>query len=963
MTSALPPWKSALAALVVASPESAAADIRTALGLQFELREQTPRSPQRWNGPTAKKTTEKIPGIVSHLGVRPVVSVNGRWTKSSVSWSTVNFQLHRLNLDDHQYRWFCQFPALQRAGREVYLGQDGDWLYLDDFASPLLWHLLDEAQRIGIEFVGSSRGSSVVLHQRATISFDARRNLDDLVLTPTVTVDGTPFTAPAAGLTGDHGVYVVGTEPSSITLAPTGSPVSGEQRELLSRESEIVVPAEDADEFLTVFYPALSRSVPFTSLDGSVEFPEAPPALLVLTARFGARESLELGWHVEYADGERISVEDGSPFDPRVLAAISATLGRFSAVGPSDHPMTLRGFDTIEFTAKVLALLERVRGMRVDVDGERPEWRELTETPTLTLRTVESDQRDWFDLGVIVKVDGRSIPFQSIFTALARGQKKLKLVDRSYLSLDQPIFDRLRVLIEEAKSLAEWDTGLRISRYQVSLWSEFEDLADDTEQAASWRACVGGLLDSGGVQPTAPPAGLAATLRPYQQEGFDWLAFLYTHRLGGILADDMGLGKTVQALALMAHAVETADPDARRPFLVVAPTSVVPNWVGEAARFTPGLRVSTDRTDFDAADIIVTSYALFRRNFASYTSTAWAGLILDEAQFVKNPASRVHQCALELDADFTLAITGTPIENNLGELWALFALVAPGLFPSRRKFADTYQRPVEVRESAERLATLRRRIRPFLLRRTKDLVAPELPPKQEQILSVTLAPSHRTLYDTVLQRERQKLFGLIDDIDKNRFIVFRSITLLRMLALDASLIDPAHAAIPSAKLDLLFEQLEEVIAEGHRTIVFSQFTSFLTKVAGRLDSQGTPYCYLDGSSRNRAQIIDGFTEGEAPVFLISLKAGGFGLNLTEADYVFLLDPWWNPASETQAIDRTHRIGQSKNVMVYRMVAADTIEEKVMALKEKKAALFDAVLDDDDTFSARLTGDDIRTLLE
>jgi SNF2 family DNA or RNA helicase len=238
-----------------------------------------------------------------------------------------------------------------------------------------------------------------------------------------------------------------------------------------------------------------------------------------------------------------------------------------------------------------------------------------------------------------------------------------------------------------------------------------------------------------------------------------------------------------------------------------------------------------------------------------------------------------------------------------------------------------------------------------------------LPDKQEQELQIELAPSHRKLYDVVLQRERQKLLGLIDDLDKNRFIVFRSITLLRMLSLDASLIDEKYSNVPSSKLDALMEQLDDVVAEGHRALVFSQFTSFLQKAAARLDALGVPYEYLDGSSRRRTDIIDRFKQGDAPVFLISLKAGGFGLNLTEADYVFLLDPWWNPASETQAIDRTHRIGQTKNVMVYRLVAEGTIEEKVMALKAKKAELTDAVLDDEAAFSQALTADDIRGLLE
>jgi SNF2 family DNA or RNA helicase len=272
-------------------------------------------------------------------------------------------------------------------------------------------------------------------------------------------------------------------------------------------------------------------------------------------------------------------------------------------------------------------------------------------------------------------------------------------------------------------------------------------------------------------------------------------------------------------------------------------------------------------------------------------------------------------------------------------------------------------RPIERGESPHVLARLRRRIRPLLLRRTKELVATELPPKQEQLLSVDLNPRHQKLYDIFLQRERQKLLGLLEDLDKNRFIIFRSLTLLRLLSLDPALVDEKYSDVPSSKLDVLFEQLEDVVVEGHRALIFSQFTSFLKKAAARLDAQGIAYCYLDGSTRDRAAVIDTFKTGTAPVFLISLKAGGFGLNLTEADYVFVLDPWWNPQSEAQAVDRTHRIGQTRTVMVYRMVATGTIEEKVMALKERKAHLFTTVIDDDAVFSADLTSDEIRALFD
>jgi SNF2 family DNA or RNA helicase len=505
------------------------------------------------------------------------------------------------------------------------------------------------------------------------------------------------------------------------------------------------------------------------------------------------------------------------------------------------------------------------------------------------------------------------------------------------------------------------------------------------EQAAAWRQAVGGLLE-GGVQGLPLPSTLNAELRPYQLEGFNWLSFLYRHGLGGVLADDMGLGKTVQALALICAAkVAATEPDAdaaapfpagaapgAAPFLVVAPTSVVGNWEAETARFAPGLTVRAIGETFAksgshpaeamaGADVVITSYALFRIDYEAYASLQWAGFVLDEAQFVKNHQSKAYQCARKIPAAFKLAITGTPLENNLMEFWALTSIVAPGLFSSPKRFAEYYQKPVEKNGDKAQLDKLRRRVRPLMMRRTKEQVIHDLPPKQEQILEVVLNPRHQKVYQTHLQRERQKILGLIDDVNKNRFTIFQSLTLLRQLSLDPSLVDPSLSGVRSSKLDVLFEQLEDLVAEGHRALIFSQFTGFLGKVRERLIEENIEFCYLDGSTRNRTDVVNEFKNGAAPVFLISLKAGGFGLNLTEADYVFLLDPWWNPASEAQAVDRTHRIGQARNVMVYRLVAKDTIEEKVMALKARKSQLFADVLHGDAMSGGALTADDLAGL--
>jgi SNF2 family DNA or RNA helicase len=434
----------------------------------------------------------------------------------------------------------------------------------------------------------------------------------------------------------------------------------------------------------------------------------------------------------------------------------------------------------------------------------------------------------------------------------------------------------------------------------------------------------------------------------------------------------MGLGKTVQMLAMVLRARERGELE--HPALVVAPTSVLSTWASEAARFAPDLRVVVvDRTRGKArgrlddtvadADLVITSYTVARIDEAHWRSRPWSAVVLDEAQFVKNHQAKTYQAVRRLTARAKFAITGTPLENSLMDLWSLLSIVAPGLYPRPRHFKEQWANPVERDGDRERLAALRRRIRPLMLRRTKESVAAELPPKQEQLLTVDLHPRHRAVYDRHLQRERQRLLGLIDDLDGNRMAVLRALTALRQLALDPALVDEQYAGLASsAKVDALVEQLGELAEEGHRALVFSQFTGFLAVVRRRLEEEGMRYEYLDGSTRNRPERIAAFREGDAPVFLISLKAGGFGLTLTEADYVFVLDPWWNPAAEAQAIDRTHRIGQTRPVNVYRMVSRDTIEEKVVALQERKRDLFARVVDDGAAMSKALTADDLRELL-
>jgi len=476
-----------------------------------------------------------------------------------------------------------------------------------------------------------------------------------------------------------------------------------------------------------------------------------------------------------------------------------------------------------------------------------------------------------------------------------------------------------------------------------------------------------------GVAPEAPPTTFEGTLRTYQREGLGWFRFLSDLQIGGCLADDMGLGKTVQVLALLeAERVRRLEQGEARPTsLAVVPKSLVFNWIDEAERFTPHLQLlnytGVGRRElvdqFPRTDLVVTTYGTLRRDILELKEQAFEFVILDEAQAIKNASSQVAKASLLLQGRRRLALTGTPIENHLGELWSLFEFLNPGMLGRSRSFASLCKNTRG--DNGQALHDLARAIAPFVLRRTKQQVLTELPEKTEQTLYCELPPKERKDYDELRQYYRSKLSRVIDQkgLQRSKIHVLEALLRLRQAACHPGLIDGRKADGSSAKIDTLLEQLDEILGEGHKALVFSQFTSLLAIVRKRLDKRGIGYEYLDGQTRNRKQIVDRFQRNDGcGVFLISLKAGGQGLNLTEADYVFILDPWWNPAVEMQAIDRAHRIGQTKPVFAYRIIARDTVEEKVLELQTSKRELADAIITANDSLIRKLTAKDLQRIL-
>jgi superfamily II DNA or RNA helicase len=576
---------------------------------------------------------------------------------------------------------------------------------------------------------------------------------------------------------------------------------------------------------------------------------------------------------------------------------------------------------------------------------------------------------DWFDLDLGVTVAGERVSLVPPLLRLLREQPDLLGVVRGLDDNESyPVaLDARRILPVPAGRLKAWllpllefldDDRPRLSRHNAAVLAGLDELPTHWIGGEGLRALGGRLKDFSGMAHHAPAPGFTATLRPYQQIGLDWLQFLREYGLAGILADDMGLGKTVQTLAHL-H-LEMVSGRADRPSLVVATTSLMANWRDEAAQFAPDLKVlilhGKDRGEHFAgigqADLVLTTYPLLVRDRETLLAQEWHVLVMDEAQFIKNPKAQSHQVARKLKARHRLSLTGTPLENHLGELWAQFDFLMPGLLGTAKRFTQVYRTPIEKLGDEEMRVALGERVRPFLLRRTKEQVLKDLPPRTEMVRWVEIEGGQRDLYESLRVAFDRKLRVALTEqgVGRSQIMIFDALLKLRQICCDPRLVKlPAAEALVkkghahSAKLATLMEMLVELLDEGRKVLLFSQFTSMLGLIELELEKHGIQYAKLTGQTRDRETPINDFQKGRVPLFLISLKAGGTGLNLTAADTVIHYDPWWNPAVEEQATARAHRIGQDKPVFVYKLMTQGTVEEKILALQNRKRGLADQLM--------------------
>ncbi|MFI5139051.1 MAG: DEAD/DEAH box helicase [Sphingobacteriales bacterium] len=576
------------------------------------------------------------------------------------------------------------------------------------------------------------------------------------------------------------------------------------------------------------------------------------------------------------------------------------------------------------------------------------------------------ENNDWFDINAIVYFGSYKIPFIQLKNHILNHIKEFVLPSGEIAVIPEKWFSQYGNLLH----FADGGNNLKLKRQHIGL---LNDLAEGEMASVTMSRKLQKLTDFEELEDIAMPLHFSGHLRPYQKAGYNWFHFLKEYRFGGCLADDMGLGKTIQTLALLQkHKEDTEATCGRSTSLIIMPTSLIYNWLNEAKKFAPKLKMMVHtgtlryRTPevFTNYDVVITTYGISRIDIEMLCTYFFDYVILDESQNIKNPSSKSFQAVRELKSRFKLILSGTPVENSVNDLWTQMTFINPGLLGIQNYFQNEFVVPIEKKHDEEKARKLQAMIKPFVLRRTKEQVAPELPPKTENLFYCQMSEEQSAVYEKVKSEYRNELLKSLDDgtFAQKQIHVLQGLIKLRQIANHPIMIDDDYEG-DSGKFENVVHTLSNVLEGGHKVLIFSQFVKQLNIYREYFDSENIPYVYLDGSTQNRGDVVKQFQEDEKTrVFLISIKAGGVGLNLTEADYVFILDPWWNPAVEQQAIDRTHRIGQTKNVFIYKFITKDSVEEKILALQQRKLSVARALITTEESFIKSLSVEDIKEIL-
>lgn len=577
-----------------------------------------------------------------------------------------------------------------------------------------------------------------------------------------------------------------------------------------------------------------------------------------------------------------------------------------------------------------------------------------------------NEKNDWFDIEAMVQFGPFKIPFIQLKNHILNKKREFLLPNGEIAIIPEKWFSQYGNLL----SFSEGDQHLRLKKLHVGLVHDFasSELATITMDRKLQK-----LSDFDAIDEIPAPIHFKGVLRPYQKAGYDWFHFLQKYHFGGCLADDMGLGKTIQTLALLQKCKEEqAEQGVHTTSLIVMPTSLIYNWINEAKKFTPKLKIHThtgtfrekDLTLFSRYDVVITTYGITRVDIELMSQMYFHYIILDESQNIKNPSSKSFKAVKQLKSKYKLILSGTPVENTVNDLWTQMSFINPGLLGSQTFFLTDFVQPIEKKKDEEKAQKLQVLIKPFVMRRTKEQVATELPQKTENLVFCRMTEDQAEIYEQVKSEYRNELLKSLEtgDYHQSPIQMLQGLTKLRQIANHPSLVDD-HYKGESGKFEDVIHKLESVVEAGHKVLVFSQFVKQLEIYRQYFEERDIRYSYLDGSTTNRGKVVEEFKkEKDIQIFLISIKAGGVGLNLTEADYVFILDPWWNPAVEQQAIDRTHRIGQTKNVFIYKFITKDTVEEKILALQHKKLRVAKSLITTEESFIKALTDADIKEIL-
>jgi non-specific serine/threonine protein kinase len=750
------------------------------------------------------------------------------------------------------------------------------------------------------------------------------------------------------------------------------------------RTPEITIPEENENDFLENYLPALASQFPIAG--DQIHWEDVitePVKRLYLTDEDG-----DLQAHLRFGYGQYEVLSNSKFANPTVQRlGDSWTLVRiqrneilendaYGLVSSAYHGLKRGGgtlphhvfvlrarVDPIDFLMLNVPRLTEA-GFEIYGEDKLRSARVNRNKPTLSLNV--SSGIDWFDIQTIIQFGDVDASLKQVQAALRRKERYVKLADGTIGEIPDEWIQRYKHLFGLGKHT---DEGLRLSNHHLTLVDQLLADSDRHQADDEYRKRRKRLLEFGGIESRELPDGFAGELRPYQKAGYEWLHFLHDYGFGGCLADDMGLGKTIEALVFLQSLKECGHVEGTS--LLVLPRSLLVNWQREAAHFTPELIVhrhfgsgrSNKIADLNNYDLVLTTYGTMLRDIELLMKYKFHYVILDESQAIKNPLAKRSKAARLLNSHHRLVLTGTPVENSTFELWSQFAFLNPGLLGNLEYFKKEFGNPIERQGDESASEFLRKMVYPFILRRTKEKVAPELPPRTERVVYSDMEPAQRNFYNKTRDYYRGMLLGIIEEKGMNnaRMKVLEGLLRLRQICNHPKLVNEKFRG-ESSKFQLLIETLETLQAEGHKCLVFSQFVQMLKLVRIEMDSQKIPYVYLDGRTRKRQERIDTFqNDPKVPFFLISLRAGGVGLNLTAADYVIHIDPWWNPAVEMQATDRTHRIGQDKPVFVYKLITRDSVEEKILLLQDKKRALVEQLITTESSFFKTLTTEDVEIL--